>query len=391
MFARAVSVSAEKSCRALPCYNNRLSVCNLWCRPMKVRTLLIFFFLLGCLQGPPAAAETLQDIYMGETVVGSRLAGERRQAAGRALLQVMIRVTGLSWLPESRALQVVLADAERYMRSYRYRRQALPDGGEATLLSVRFEPRFVENILREIGQSIWPANRPNVVIWAVRQEEEPRLLGAEAAPDIAAGVEDYAVQRGLPARLPLMDLEDRRALRPGDVLRNRRGKLWTASSRYLADSVLAGFMSGVPGGLWTARWSYMYGDEDLNFAVSAVSETDCVLTALNRVREFLVARQALPPEQGLPEPVLLSLSGLNRFSDYSGALSYLSSLDLVREALPVRVEQSRVWFRLDTQASPVLLREAIALDRRLLLEENKEQSLEEEGQLRLGYQWPGER
>lgn len=356
---------------------------------MQLRNPLLFFLLLGCLPFSPATAETLQDIYTGETVVDSRLAGERRQAAGRALLQVMIRVTGLSWLPETRALQVVLSDAERYMRSYRYRRQALPDGREATLLSVRFEPRFVESVLWETGHAIWPANRPNIVVWAVRQEDEPRLLGAEVAPDIATGVEDYAVQHGLPVRLPLIDLEDSQALQPEDVLRVRRGKLWAASGRYLADSVLAGFMSGVPGGLWTARWSYMYGDEDIDFAVSGVSEADCVLTALDRVREFLVARQALSPEQALLEPVQLTLSGLNRFRDYAGALAYLRGLELVREALPVRIEGAQAWFRLDTQVSPELLREAIALDRRLLQEQEEEPSSAKVPGL--AYRWPGGR
>ena len=358
---------------------------------MKVRCLLVFLFCLGCLPAPPAATETLQDIYTGEVSVDSRLASERSEAAGRALLQVMIRVTGLSWLPEGHSLQVALAEAERYMRSYRYRRQALPDGGEATILSVRFEPRFVESILRDTGQPIWPANRPNLVVWAVRRGDGAQLLGPEAAPAIAAGMERYALQHGLPVRLPLVDLEDRRALLPEDILRIRREKLWTASSRYLADSVLAGFINGVPGGLWTARWSYMYGDESIDFAVSAASETDAVLTALDRVRAYLVARQALSPEQALPEPALLSLSGLRDFSDYVLALRYLRGLELVRDALPLRVDAQRTWFRLDTQVGLPLLREAIALDRHLLEEGIPEQSFSKEDTPHLGYRWSAER
>ncbi len=358
------------------------------CRPAPVLTVLLAL----CLAGLPIAApaEILRDLYLGETVVENRLVTERASGSGRALLQVLLRLTGRGWLPESPAIQDALRDGSPYMRSYRYRRVELADEDELTLLSVQFEPRLVEQLLREAGFVLWPANRPNVVTWLVQRGEEAQFLSPDLNPDVGALVENYTRRHGLPVRMPLMDLEDQARLSAEDVLRSKRRELWKASERYVADSVLGGFLSGAPGQAWVARWTYLYGKEAWSFAVSCADAPDCVRSALDAVRDFLVARQALPPERSAPGSLRVEVGGVDHFSVYAGLLAYLRGLEQVQTAQPVYLEDERILFALDSRATPELLREVFALDRRIEQQDGV-QTAEQQAAADLHYSIPGAR
>ena len=332
--------------------------------PITRRPVFALALLAVALAWPATMrAEVFRGLFTGAVPVWSRDGSERKEATVRALLQVLTRVSGRSSLSENAALLEGLASAQRLVRSYRYvaTRTAAGLG-----LEVRFEPRFVEQLLIDVGLSVWPGNRPNVVVWMVRGGTESRLR--EPDPQLGSLVRDYSGRHGFLVRLPLLDLEDRRAIAPNDVSRLRRERLWRASSRYLADSILSGVVVG-EGSAWSGRWSYLYGDQLMNFAVSAGSEAGVLRTALDTVRAALVERQSLDQSTALAVPVRLSLGGLDHFVDYAELLRYLHDLDLVRSAAVLRVDRRQLLVALDARISSVRLRELFALDRRMVEED----------------------
>ncbi len=310
------------------------------------------------------SAEVFRNLFTGVVPVWSRDGGERKYATARALLQVLIRVSGHSSLSENAALLEGLATAQRLVRSYRYVGGQIVE--EGLRLEVRFEPRFVEQLLLDIDAAVWQSNRPNVVVWMVRGNPELRLR--EASAQLNDLVRDYSDRYGFLVRLPLLDLEDRRAVAPSDVSRLHRERLWSASSRYLADSLLSGVVVGERNA-WIGRWSYLYGEELMTFAVSGGSEVGVLRAALDTVRDRLVARQSHDQATSLVAPVLLSLTGLNDFEDYTELLHYLRALDLVRSVSVLQVDYRQLWVALNAQASPARLRELFALDRRMVEED----------------------
>ncbi len=308
-------------------------------------------------------AEVFRGLFTGTVPVWSRDVGERKEATTRALLQVLIRASGRSSLSENAALLEGLANTQRLVRSYRY---LSTEADERLQLELRFEPRFVEALLINAGLSVWPGNRPNVVVWMVRGAPQSRLREVDA--QLSRVVRDYSARHGFLVRLPLLDLEDRRAVAPRDILRLRRQRLWRASGRYLADSILSGVVVGERNS-WIGRWSYLYGDQLLNFAVSGDTEFAVLRTALDTIRAALTERQSLDSTTALSESMLLSLVGVERFADYAELLRYLQNLDQVRSASVVQLDNQRLFLSLDAQASPDRLRELFALDRRLTEEE----------------------
>ena len=291
---------------------------------------------------------------------------ERRRALGRALLQIMLRLTGRTALFESDGIQRALGSAETYARSYQYE-SVVDDEGEIQRiwLKVRFEPRFVERLLREESLSLWPSNRPSVVIWLAYGVDKLRLPAPDDIPEISALVEDYSVRYGLPARLPLMDLQDTRSVKVADISRFNKDRLWRASTRYLADSILSGSLIGTDESGWVGRWNYSYDREDHSFAVSCPRAMDCARRGLDVVRELLLKRQGLAPQDIRIEPIFLSLDGVGGFADYMRAKDYLSGLQLVHSVTPSEVRPGQVVFSMNAVAGSASLRQALALDRRL--------------------------
>lgn len=339
-------------------------------RPRRGRRIGIFVCAMliassVCPHSLPAQAETRRDLYSVDIEVTSRQRDERRRALGRALLQVMLRLTGRAALFETEGIQRALSSAENYARSYSYE-SVVDDSGEVQRiwLKTSFEPRFVERLLREEMLSLWPSNRPRVVIWLAYGSNKLQLAAPDDVPVISELIDDYSVRYGLPARLPLMDLEDIRNVKISDIARFNKDRLWRASERYQSDSVLSGSLIGTDESGWVGRWNFSYDRKDHSFAVSCQRSVHCARRGLDMVRELLLRYQGLAPEDIRVEPIFLSLGGVSDFFDYISAKDYLSNLQLVHSVTPNEIRPGQIVFSVNTATGPASLRQAIALDRR---------------------------
>ena len=313
----------------------------------------------------PAHAERVRDIYASEVIVASRRDDDRQRASGWALIRVLLRLTGWSELPHNPVLDSVRNDASAYLRSHRYSTIQFPDGRTEIVLSVLFEPSYVEELMREAGLKLWPANRSNIVVWGLRDGREPVLLNPDNAPALTELARSYSRQYALPVRLPLMDLEDTRNLSPKQLLAGNFAQVRRASRRYLADSILVGVLNGADEIGWSARWQYLFRNEQLELSVSGPTAAATLRSALDAVRTYISGRQALGAEAFQPENVLLQISGIDNFRDYVGALHFLRELDLARNVVPLEVTADEVLFVVDAGVNSTALSESISLDRRV--------------------------
>jgi hypothetical protein len=200
---------------------------------------------------------------------------------------------------------IAAADPTRYVQRY----STTADGQ----LKVGFDGRSIEQLLQQAGLPIWPRERPVTTIDAAEADRAELQRAADA--------------RGLPVTFA------------GGVAGG-------------GAAVLAGRRVG-PQYEWTFR-----------HAGQTVTATGTGETGVDLAADTLVARYA-PESTRSTNAVTIRVAGMQRLDAYSGLLSYLDSLSLVRSVDVESLERDIVQLRLGVRGDRVLLDRIVALDTRL--------------------------
>lgn len=325
-----------------------------------------------CLIPALGHAEAMSNLYQqSELVVGQSL-DERRQAAGKALATVVVRVSGQKQALDSGEVKAALARPDLYVEAFRYESGNATlerDGVQvpATTLVLNFSRVSIENLLRQAGLPLWPANRPAVLVWLVTDDPEAgrEMISLQDNGPLAAAVQAEARARGLPLVLPLMDLEDQVALNADDLWNLDQAVIEEASARYGVGAVLVGRYSEASSGRWMSAWMLLHKQDRQLFDTEGGSDAEVLQYALNATGDYLAGIYAINTRGGAVDAVMMEIEQVDAFDDYASALAYLQALAMVRELDVVAVEGARVRVLLRTEGEISQLRNALELDRRL--------------------------
>jgi len=215
-----------------------------------LRAVTAVAVLVGVLCAGGGRAATMPNLYLASVTPDPTAADQRSAAIKAAMARVLIRVTGDRNAPFDPALQPLLADAGKYLNSYGSDRQRQPQVG--------FSATQVDQALAALQKPVWGPERPLTMLWiavddgnggrALLGDNDTPQLGLERAPSgmterLAALRKDLlavADERGVPVRLPLLDLEDLNAVTFADVWGGFEDRIAAASVRYRADAILIG-------------------------------------------------------------------------------------------------------------------------------------------------------
>ena len=313
-----------------------------------------------------ACADVVEWLYEVDVPVVTATSGEvdTRRAAGSALRELLVRMTGLKPLPNTAAVRGAIANPDRYYAQYgfvtRPAQQVAEDdsGGDhtETRLAVRFDTRAVLDLLRSAELPIWGQDRPRVLIWLVLDRHDAKREVASAiSDDIPATLHEAARQRGLLVELPLMDLPDH-YLAPADLWGGFGTRVDTASRRYDPDVVVVARLHEGREGAWTVDWRLrdpfdLHGEaRDLSYAAD---ETEALRWAIDRSADELGRRLAVT---GTSTDIMqLVVTGADTPPAYGAVLRYLASREYLEQvdvvgwtgtslelALHARTDASRV-------------------------------------------------
>jgi len=313
-------------------------------------------FLLALLAAPLPGAQ-VAGLYEGEVEVASEQEALRDEALGRALLQVLTKLTG-AVEPGGSAVAAARAEPGRYLQQFRYRETG--DAAAPLALWARFDPSAVDALVREAGLPVWSAERPGVLAWvALAREGEPEIVAPDAAADdqgVVAAMAARAWRRGVPLSFPLLDLEDRVRIEPADVWQLDDTALAAASARYAPGAVLAGRIERSADGAWLARWRLDEGGRRFEWQGRGSSAADAAAPALDVVAQRFAAHYALAPEQGAPGAIEVRVSGVRTLADYARVLGYLEALDQVQELMVSGARGDEFAFRMQVRGGAEGLR-----------------------------------
>jgi hypothetical protein len=338
---------------------------------------LIMLCLTCCT--PAGFAVEVEGLYQATITVESRNnEAERRRAFSEAMREVLTKVSGLSETINSSSVRRALNNPEPYVESWRAQANLVPVNAEAQVselreviaIEVNFYESEIQRLLDENNMPIWPANRPETLIWMVVQDElSERQIINNNSPENAARItalQKVADARGLPILFPLLDLEDQLRLNVNSLWDLDEAAILNASQRYQAESILALRIYRSLSGEVLAKSLYFFRDNVFSYEEFELSE-DFISGSINLASDEL-SQYFSVLISGTDNNVIINMQidDIDSPEDYAALLTYLNTLEGVNSFQLTRVTGSSLYLEMLTGGQLRQLVEAIALQPNLL-------------------------
>ena len=371
---------------------------------------------------PSWAGKTL-NIYKATALVKNQSEGERNRAARATLGEVLVRVSGRPDAASHPLAQEAIANAQQYLFGFSYGagghfitegEQRLP----AMELQLDYAPQAIEQLLREAQLPLWPAQRPQVLVWLVVKTEAG--YGFDTSPESLAALQSRAAYRGLPLVMPKLDMDDQLLLSAEDVWNFDLPAIAQASRRYKADAVLVARITpsslgpippanytlpsadeplpiadelslpapapepvvepmpdalplaepAPPLGPWLGDWQLLQGDLPETVEHQAYSgETPELAPLLGQMMDNLAdkfgSEYAIVSSGRGPQRLSLRLDGIADFGAFKQAQSYLAKLAMIKKMSLEQVDAQGALFALEVEGDVKLLVTTLALAKRM--------------------------
>jgi len=332
-------------------------------------------------------AEIVTHLYEIEMPVVAQSRDERTLVVREALKEILVRVSGRNSAEILAEDEILVAQPTRLVQQFRYRKfksdEIIPaelDGAEpyTQKLWLRFNSKAIKKLLRDQGLPVWGKTRPATLVWLVVDDQKKRVLVGNSTPHISrTHIANEAVKRGLPFRLPLLDLADQSKLQVTDVWGNFEDTILAASQRYQTESILVGRVYLSFNQSWNARWSLYSGGQRQDWEINNSETLQSALRAgLANTAESLSLRFAQLNTALDGDVVSLKIKGITDLKGYNKASKYLKSLSLVSKIHTLQVNKSDVIFNVTSRSSRLGLAQAISLGRVLVAEIGEANSTE---------------
>ena len=340
------------------------------------------FFLLitSILPVSSINADIVPRLYEIEVPVEAQGREERAYVVREALKEILVRISGRNEASSLAEDETFVPRPTRLVQQFRYRKfksnEVIPanpiDGAKpyTQKLWLRFTAKAITSLLRSQGYPVWGKTRPATLVWLVVDDQKQRVLIGNSTPHISrTHIEQEATKKGLPFRLPLLDLADQSRLQVTDVWGNFEDTILAASERYQTEAILVGRIYLSFAKTWNTRWSLYSAGQRHDWEV-ANSETlrNAVKEGLSKTGEVLSARFAQANIFDDNNEVLLEVKNISGLKTYNSVIKYLKALSVVTDVQTSQVNNDEVFFWLSSRSGRLGIAQAIALGRMLVPE-----------------------
>lgn len=343
--------------------------CGVMKNTPKCLNLLLLLLLLPL---SVTVAHASDDLYAAEALVAGDDAAARTAAIAQALAQVLVKVTGRRNIATQQAVGELLGQASQYVQQYRYRLGDGPtgDGSPAAgaqpqpqrFIWVKFDKPALDRALRTAGFPAWAGTRPRLLVWLASDVGGRRLIfNPETVPGSRQAMLDRATERGLPLRLPLLDLEDRGHVTVSDLWGLHDETVEKASARYGEVVVLVGRLRRLAAGNWRVDWRLFDGDRRDDFK-GAGPLLPMLADGIDQAMDRLTARYAPAWNEGGPQQLLLQVSDVPGVAGYARLLEILDARDEITAVSLRRLEDGELWLAVSIRGGVESLARALSLN-----------------------------
>ena len=313
----------------------------------------------------------LTDLYLVKWPVNDQNKTTRWKASLAGFKQVLIRKSGSKEILRDDGVQKAYRKITNYLQRFEYIPQDDSDAEYRYSISLYFEPRLIDAIIRDAKLPLWGANRPLTVLWlAIEDNNQRQIVSAASSNEILPVIESNAVRRGLPLITPLMDLEDELAVTTSDVWGRFASSIVQASQRYFSDSLLIGRLQLI-GENWKGQFTYVNQNQEVAFEASKPTQEEVIAEMTDKLAELLCDKYCVVEEVGENNEAILYLSGISSFAEFKAAEKYLEGLSALRKLSLVAINQGSLELRIALLGNLESLVGDISLSHLMTIEEPK--------------------
>jgi len=335
-----------------------------------MRHAIACLILVAGLLGFGANARADDDaLYQGSVLVNSQSPGEKAGAVQRALVQVIVKLTGqrnAASLPEVRGL---LGDAGKIVQDAHYTADSETINGAPIYrqkLIAQFDRSAVDALIASSGLPVWPAPRPPVVLWLVIDDGHGARMVGTAHVNAVKSLTDRAGERGLTIVLPAATpVESQIALLASGI--GPAQAVVLPSSAYGSQQLVGRLVRTASG--WNAQWVLLDGGVEVN----RWSETNpdarlAMANAADGAADALARKYAKVAVGGPAGSFTIEIDGLHTGDDYVRATGYLESIGIVRKIVLIDAIEDRLRMQLDLSTGLEGFRNVVAVGQVLEVE-----------------------
>jgi hypothetical protein len=232
-------------------------------------------------------AEPVVGLYQVREELVSQESTLRDAGLQQAFATLVQRLTGQKTAIQAPQLAAYQADPQALISRYGY---------DGNTLIVNFDPQSVQSALRSAHLPLWGSNRPLVLAWWLVDDEQGTRLISDGQ-SLATHLQSAAHYYGIPARLPLGDLDEQLLASAEALSHNDAQAVRQAAERYNADAVLSVHQQA-NGQTLQAQWQLWVGEERQQGQVSADAQKALSEQVFAEVNQRLAERFAIKPGQG---------------------------------------------------------------------------------------------
>ncbi|MCK8115937.1 DUF2066 domain-containing protein [Pseudoalteromonas sp. 2CM37A] len=306
------------------------------------------------------SAVEVTDLYQDILKVDDKSRDTRLAASRKALLNVLVKVSGDESADQNKLAQQRTKNISDYMLKFEYDEKA---NGQLNLV-VKFEARKINELIKELNLPLWGVQRPLVAIWlGIEDNWRRELVTQESYPQLEQLIYDKAGRRGLPVVVPLLDLQDRRLVGIPEVWGNFSEPVEEASRRYSAERSITARMYQEPDSeTWILDWRFT-NDDLFDSNRLEGDKQQLVGQMIDSLALGLANEYAIDPNAYYEQAAAtLTLKGTQSFVDIELAKRRLQSLSVVTQATIMRKTPEFVEFKLNHTGSVGDLKKGLGLD-----------------------------
>jgi hypothetical protein len=309
------------------------------------RSAILLAALLFAAFAPTAGTESFGDLYS----VSVPYAGDNDAAFREAMRDVLVRVTGRRDAPDLENLAPLVAQASRYVTSFRR--------APGNQLAVTFDGAAIENAIDASGLASWGNDRPVTLVWLALDRGGGRRAMVSSSDTSAekSQVDSTAARRGLPLVWP--DAGDDLVRATQQAWSGNHDALRDAARRYGADGVLVGRARLTAANTYEVDWQF--SSEASTGSITGGLDAGPDLAAERYANVYASRGAAQRTEQ------IVTVTGIGSLEAYASAMRTLAKLAPVRGVAVDEVTTDAVSFRVSVRGDPDTLSQAIQRDGRL--------------------------
>jgi len=342
----------------------------------------ICFALIVCiLMSKIGLAKEISNIYQVDIQVKEQSNKARWQASLEGFKQVLVRRSGSNRILSSKQTIDAYKKVTSYVQKSQYSSNTELMSEYKYIISLHFEPRLIDNLIKRANQPLWDSNRPVSMLWLSQEEtveNNPpyrRIIIENVSEQVTNNlILKNSNRRGVPVILPLMDFDDNLLVTQSDVWGRFPEAIIVASKRYLVESIIIGKIYQRDG-LWIGQLSYFNESNNLSFEHQTDNVEMMYEKIFDSLAEILCNQYCVTQTATVGQELLIEIENITNFEAFLKIKNYISELSAIRQVDVLAIHQDKLILKLSLLSNEQAVIDSLSLNRQLRIVVKEEVSV----------------